>query len=577
MRLSIILLTLIASSFLPIPAYGEDRNAESRALVQRLVLERAAAVASVQRIADEREEQLFAELAAKERRWRAEQHKSRKAQSELAKVTAERQRLVDEIANRDRRFAAEIEEYRRQVASIADSPDPRKREALKRYAEGDRAGGFDALVAIQKAETKAVAAGWREIAALAKDRKDRGELGTAEVIQFYETAQNMDSDYSWGWIELRLLYQEAGRLPDARRAAEQALMHAQNDWDRAAAEMSFGDVLVTSGDLSGARARFEASLKIHERLATANPSSGEALRDLSVSLERLGDVLVSSSDLAGARARFEEVLKIYERLAAANPSRVDIQRDLSVSLEKLGNVLVTSGDLAGARVRFEESLEIRERLAAANPSSAEAQRDLSVSLNKLGEALVVSGDLARGRARFEESLRIAERLAAANPSSAEAQRDLSVSLEKLGGVLVSSGDWKEARTRYEASLKLRERLAESNPSSPEAQRDLSVSLNKLGNVLVASGDLAGGRARFEKSLEIAERLAKSNPSSAEAQRDLMLSHIMLGGLTGGERHLEEVLRIARDLQRQGRLTPADARRVEALRNLMAAAEKADKP
>jgi tetratricopeptide (TPR) repeat protein len=342
MRLLIILWTLIASSFLPTPVKGEistpDRAAENRALVQRLVLDRAAAIASVQRIADEREEQLFAELTAKDRRLRAEQSTRKEAQAELAVVTAERQRLVDEIAARDRQFAAEIEEYRRQIASIADSPDPRKREALKRYAEGDRAGGFDALVSIQMAETKAVAAGWREIAALAQDRKDRGEMETSEVIPLYERAQSMDPDYAWGWIELRRLYQEAGQLPDARRAAEQALVRAQGDRDRSAAETELGSVLVASGDLSGARARFGESLKIDERLAAANPSSAAAQRDLSVSVNKLGDVLVASGDLSGARARFEESLKISERLAAANPSSADAQRDLIVSHVKLGGL-----------------------------------------------------------------------------------------------------------------------------------------------------------------------------------------------------------------------------------------------
>src|SRR5262249_16753468 len=144
----------------------------------------------------------------------------------------------------------EITEYRQQVASIANSPDPRKRQALQRYADGDRAGGFDALVAIQKAETKAVAAGWREIAALAQDRKDRGEMGTAEVIPFFETAQTMDPDDAWGWIALRQLYEEAGRLPDARHAAEQALAHAPSERDRAAAESELGAVLVSAGDLA---------------------------------------------------------------------------------------------------------------------------------------------------------------------------------------------------------------------------------------------------------------------------------------------------------------------------------------
>src|SRR6476660_1717827 len=156
-------LTLVASSTIMPIAQSKvslpDSQAEKRELVQRLVLERAAAIAKLQRIADEREEQLFAELAAKDHSLRSERRSRAAIQAELSQVTADRQRLVDQIAARNRQFAADIAEYRRQVASIADSPDPRKREALKRYAEGDRAGGFDALVAIQKAETKAVAAG----------------------------------------------------------------------------------------------------------------------------------------------------------------------------------------------------------------------------------------------------------------------------------------------------------------------------------------------------------------------------------------------------------------------------------
>ena len=320
------------------------------------------------------------------------------------------------------------------------------------------------------------------------------------------------------------------------------------------------------GDLAGERARFEESLKIDERLAEANPSSLDAQRDLSVSLNKLGDVLFASGDLAAARNRFEESLKIRQRLAAANPSSAEPQRDLSVSLNKLGDVLFASGDLAAARNRFEESLKIRQRLAAANPSSAQAQRDLSVSLNELGNLLVASGNLTGARARFEESLKINERLAAANPTSAEAQRDLSVSLNKLGHVLVELGDLEGARHRFEEGLKIRQRLATANPTSADAQRDLSVSLDSLGSVLVASGDLAGARARFEASLKITENLAAANPTSALAQRDLSVSLSNLGDLlvesgdlAGARARFETSLKITERLA-VANLTSADAQR-----------------
>jgi tetratricopeptide (TPR) repeat protein len=576
MRPSVLSLALLACGLVPALAQGQaahsDIAAQNRALIQRLVLDRAAAIAAAQRLADEREEKLFAELAAKDRRLRAERRTLKATQDQLAQVTAERQCLVDEIAARDRQFAAEIAEYRRQVASIANSPDPRKRAALERYAEGDRSGAFEVLVAIQEAETKAVAAGWREIAALATDRKDRGEMETAQVIQVHERAQSLDAGYAWGWIELRRLYHEAGRLPDARCAAEQALAHAQDPNARVAAEVELGDVLMASGDLAAARARFEASLLILQRLAEANPDSAQAQRDLGVGLNRFGNVLVPSGEPATAREQFEDSLQISQRLAEANPNSAQAQRDLSLSLNRLGEVLVVLGELTAARARFEASLLIRQRLAEANPNSAQAQRDLSLSLEGLGNVLVRLKDLTAAQKRFEDSLAIRQRLAKANPTSAQAQRDLSLSLNQLGDVLVRTGNLAAAREQLEASLLIRQRLAKANPTSAQAQRDLGLSLEKLGNVLVESGDLAGARKRFEESLTIRQRLAETNPTSAEAQRDLSISHLKLGELPGGEHHSRIALKIALELQSSGRLAPSDSWWVDKLRQKVETAE-----
>jgi tetratricopeptide (TPR) repeat protein len=561
---------------------------ETQALVQRMVLERAASIAALQRVADEREEQLFADLAAKDRKLRAEQKAKKAAQADLAQVaaalagvTAERQKLVDEIAARDRRFGADLEEYQNQIASIANSPDPRKREALKRYAEGDRVEAFDDLVSIQdeldRANDKASAAGWSELGALALDLKDRGEKDTNAAIAIFEKAQKKDPEHAWGWVELGRLYREAGRLADARPAAEQALAQARDEWDRSVALDELGDVLVLLGDLLGARSRYESSLKIAEALAASSPDSTEVKRDLSVSQVKVGDALVSSWDLKGARARYESGLKIREALAASNPTSAEAQRDVSESLGRVGDVLEASGDLAGARARYESSVKIDEGLAASNPSSVEAQRDVSTSLLRLGDVLAESGDLPGAQSRIEAGLKTLESLAASNPGSAEAQRDVSAGLGKLGAVLLLSEDLPGARARYESSLKIREALAASNPSSAEAQRDVSVSLSDLGDVLEASGDLAGARVRYESSLKINEGLAASNPESAEAQRDLIEDHTRLAELPGGEGHWKEALRIALALQSQGRLSPADEEMLADLRERVAETEHPKEP
>ncbi|MEE8585424.1 MAG: hypothetical protein V3T83_11280, partial [Acidobacteriota bacterium] len=163
------------------------------------------------------------------------------------------------------------------------------------------------LVEIQRAETKAVAAGWREIGALALDRKDRGEMTTAEVLPVYEEAQRLDPEDSWGWVVLRRLYQDAGHLPDARRAAQEALDRAQGDRDRSVASSGLGDVEVAAGDLEAARRRFQQSLEIGQSLAEANPSSAAAQRDLIVSHAKL-------ASLPGGGRHWVEALKIAEKL-----------------------------------------------------------------------------------------------------------------------------------------------------------------------------------------------------------------------------------------------------------------------
>ena len=207
----------------------ETLDAQSRAIVDQLTLDRAAAVAALQRRADEREATLLAELGERDRVLRetlagaaAARATRERAEADLAAVTAQRQAVISDIAARDARFAAEIAEYRRQIASIAASPDPRKREALARYAAGDRQGAMAALIDIQNAETAAVTAGWRDVAQRALDQYARGELPLQQAIEIVDRAARVaDSDRAL-WQALSGLLAEAGRADEARHAASRA-------------------------------------------------------------------------------------------------------------------------------------------------------------------------------------------------------------------------------------------------------------------------------------------------------------------------------------------------------------------
>ncbi|MBN8284911.1 tetratricopeptide repeat protein, partial [Zoogloea sp.] len=394
------------------PVSTIDADAEQKTLVDRLVLDRATTLATGEKRAFDRERTLLAQLDERDKQLRrslAQRKQSEadaaSARAELLQVTAERERLVADIAARDATYRAELAEYRRIIASLASSPSEDRRQALERYADGDRFGAFPVLEALTRAEEAArekanklkAAEEYRQLAALAADMKDRGEKTTDEVVRLWQAAAERDPGDLWTWIFLARLHQEAGQTDKAGDAAARALHAANQPRDRSVALNTLGDVQVAAGDLAAARRSFEDSLQIARRLAAANPGSAEAQRDVSVSLEKLGDVHVAAGELTAARTSFEASLQIARRLAAANPGSAEAQRDVSVSLKKLGDVHVAAGDLAAARKSFEDSLQIARRLAAANPGSAEAQRDVSVSLIKLGDVQVTAGDLAAAR------------------------------------------------------------------------------------------------------------------------------------------------------------------------------------
>jgi hypothetical protein len=279
-----------------------DLDAPTKALVERLVLDRAASLAAVQRRADERERILLAQLAQKDKSLRSQRSQTAAVQQELESVTAERQRLVREIENRDTQFKAELAEYRRAIVGLASSPSQERRAALERYADGDRVGAFSVLEELTRIEAEAraraalrvasleSAKSFRELATLAEDMKDRGEKTTAEVLKIWSQAASLDPDDFWTWVNLARLHAESGGTGEAMRAARESIRVAADDREKSVALSELGDVQVAAGDLAGARQSFEESHQILARLAAANPTSAAAQRDVAVSLWKLASL-----------------------------------------------------------------------------------------------------------------------------------------------------------------------------------------------------------------------------------------------------------------------------------------------
>ena len=599
----------LAAAVTPVDASQPDVTQDMRRVVTQIVNDYAAVIVAKQRQASAREDALLAELTAKDRRLRAELQTRAATQAQLDAVAADREHLVDEIAQHDRRFAAEIGEYRRQVLLIANSSDPAKRAALARYADGDRVGAIRALddleEATERAAAKAFAAERRATAMLALDAYDRGELPLADVIARFDKAQGLDPENVEGWLRLSRLYREAGRFVDARRAASEAEAHAHEDWERIDAFDAIADLLLDSGDLAGARTRFEESVKIAKRFAAENPTVPAAQRLLLMTLQQTGMAFRAAGDPVGARANFEQSLDIARRQAAEakdEAHRATAQRDVSVVLRTLGDASLEARDVDGARRYFTESLDLDRRALQAHPDSAIAKHDVSASLDgmttvlldvkdfaaarktaqesvdrlqqlagpdrantagrrelaagliNLGIVLEEIGDQTAATAQYTKALEIDRELYKADPTRAGAVDDYAIALIRAGDALAAVKDYAAARPLLEESVAVRRAVADTHRENLAAQRALSASLLRFGAILVSTGDESGARRAFEESARIRRALATANQNSVAAWHDLFTALSRLVALPNGNSYLEETAAAGKEIRRRGTLT-----------------------
>ena len=231
------------------------------------------------------------------------------------------------------------------------------------------------------------------------------------------------------------------------------------------------------------------------------------LRERRIGGRLLAEALVWSSeaaraddDVALSLEHLIEAVEIGRNLLSADDETPQALRDLSVSLNKVGDAHREAGELAAATSAHEESLGLCRRLLEAHGETPQALRDLSVSLDNVGDARLAAGELAAATSSYQESLGLRRRLLEAHGETPQALRDLSVSLDNVGDARLAAGESAAATSAYQESLGLRRRLLEAHGETPQALRDLSISLNNIGDARREGGELAAAATLYEEAL-----------------------------------------------------------------------------
>lgn len=414
--------------------------------------------------------------------------------SARAELVAAQERYVVDLAARDRAYAQEIGVFRAAVTDIAATPEGAA--ALARFNAGDEIGALAVLDQIIGARERArqvranieTAVERRRVAALALEARARGRLDTNAVIARYAEVTRLDPNVHWDWIELTRLYVNAGNLVEARGAATRAAETAEDDGDRSTALYELGAVQQAQGDLPGAQSSLQASLGLiagsghPARKSDYSHLPLAVQREVASRLDRIADILMSQGQLRGARTRIQQGVEILRRIADANPNSVEATLDVTIAAERLSDVLLAEQDFAGAQRVREENLVTLRRLAAADPTSVRLQRMIAVNLSTTGAALYVQGQSAAARPYYLDGIAAFQRLVADDPSSALLRGDLAINHFMLGNIDLDEGHMAEAREHLQESLRIWNALQAEDPSHVQSLVNVADALYFLARI-----------------------------------------------------------------------------------------------
>jgi tetratricopeptide (TPR) repeat protein len=341
------------------------------------------------------------------------------------------------------------------------------------------------------------------------------------------------SDTALARGDLELAWEIAGETLVLAREAGWKTLEALRDLSISLNKL--GDVASQRGDLGTAEQHYQESLAIARDLAE-RLQTPQALRDLSISLNKLGDVAQLRGDLATAELHYQESLALA-RAVAEQLKTPQAQWSLSNSLEKAGDLALQQGDLSTAEQFYQESLALRRSLAE-QVKAPQTLRSLAMVLIRLGTVAWQRRDWSTAEEHYQTGLALA-RAVAEQLKTAHALRDLGLVLDRAGAVAQNQGKLDAVEEYSRESLELAGTLAEQY-KTPGALRDLSVSLERVGDLVQQRGDLSTAEQHYLESLKLRRTVAEQQ-ETPEALRDLSDALSRLGevALQRGDRSIAE--------------------------------------
>ena len=300
--------------------------------------------------------------------------------------------LIGEIANTRGDLEGALKRYQEAFASTA--------EAVRRYPD-DPQRLFDHA---------------QNVFYVGQISYQRGAVGQAEAA----------------WREYKRLADQMVALAPGRKEYRVEQVYASN---------SLGSVLMDQRRYREAAGTFQASLRVAETLAAAEPRNADYAKRVVNVLGWLADAHEYSGALEQALAERERQLQVLGDVARIDAHDTYIQRSEMTARRSIGRLLASRGDVTGGLKQLSAGVEISNALFRIEPENTEWLQANAIGRYDLADVQLATGRTAEGAITARAMCDIVDRLV---------KRDTSVA------------DWKSMLRSRCLELRARVALAEGN-------------------------------------------------------------------------------------------------------------------
>jgi non-specific serine/threonine protein kinase/serine/threonine-protein kinase len=153
--------------------------------------------------------------------------------------------------------------------------------------------------------------------------------------------------------------------------------------------LAVGDMKLGEGwvdDEAQGIASFRRSIALFTALAAADPNNARMRRDLSMVQNRLGEVLIATGDVSGALEILSDALAIREKVAADDPANAQAHFDLATVRANVAVALTGSGRADEGTETGRRALAGLRELVTDDPENMTYRRNLGICCTKVASA-----------------------------------------------------------------------------------------------------------------------------------------------------------------------------------------------